>query len=113
GDIIGIEFPQNLLPVKFSSLKSKYKIIGDKKFIYRTDIINEFPRFPIFKGEKFPAAGWLYRLIDKKYDLLAVNEVFCIVEYMEDGNSKNKFTQYKRNPNAFAFYRIERMKLAT
>ena len=39
-----------------------------------------------------------------------MNEVVCIVEYMEDGSSLNMFKQYRRNPKGFAFIRIENMK---
>jgi hypothetical protein len=40
-----------------------------------------------------------------------MNEVLCIVEYLPDGSSMNMFKQYKNNPNGFAFYRKELMKL--
>jgi glycosyltransferase involved in cell wall biosynthesis len=113
GKVIGTEFPEGLKHAKFSELRTVHGVTGDKKFVYRTSVINEFPRFPYIEGEKFPAAGLLYRMIDKKYDMLTFNEFFCIVEYMPDGNSKNKLSQYKKNPNSFALYRIERMKLAT
>ena len=39
-----------------------------------------------------------------------MNEVVCIVQYMEDGSSLNMFKQYRRNPKGFAFIRIENMK---
>lgn len=110
--VIGDKFPGEIITSTFTNLKSIYKNKGDKKFIYRTSVINEFPRFPEFFNEKFPAAGYLYRLIDQKYELLLLNEPLCIVEYQRDGNSKNKFVQYKKNPNAFAYYRLERMRLS-
>jgi glycosyltransferase involved in cell wall biosynthesis len=113
GEVIGTKFPEGLKSGKFSELSWKHKVIGDKKFVYRTDVINEFPRFPMFPNEKFPAAGYLYRQIDKKYDLLFFNENFCVVEYLADGNSKNKLSQYRKSPNSFAYYRLERMRLAT
>lgn len=112
GEIMGIQFDTSPSEVKFTDLKNKYGDIGDKKFVYRTEIINQYPRFPEYETEKFPAAGLLYRKIDKAYSLLGINEVLCIVEYMEDGNSKNKIKQYIKNPNAFADYRIERMRIA-
>lgn len=113
GEVMGIKFATSPSEVKFTDLKNEFGNIGDKKFVYRTDIINQYPRFPEYENEKFPAAGLLYRKIDKNYSLLGINEVLCIVEYMEDGNSKNKIKQYVKNPNAFADYRIERMKLST
>lgn len=113
GKTIGIEFKKSPTEVKFTNLKNKYGDIGDKKFVLRTEVINEFERFPEYSNEKFPAAGLLYRKIDLKYNYLAINESLCVVEYLPDGNSKNKIKQYLNNPNAFADYRIERMKLAT
>lgn len=111
GEIVGTRFPVELDKTKFTSFY-KYKIKGDKKFIYRTDVINQYPPYPSIRGEKFPAPGYLYRLIDQDYDLLLVNKVLCIVEYLSDGISSNKFTQFKNCPHSFAFYRLERMRLA-
>lgn len=114
GQIIGTKFPENCNSAHYYELFEKHKIKGDKKYVYRTEIINEFPRYPIakFPNEKFPAQGYLYRLIGEKYPLLVVNEVFCIVEYLADGNSKNKLKSYRRNANAFAFYRLEMIRLS-
>ena len=39
-----------------------------------------------------------------------MNEVVCIVEYMEDGSSRNMLKQYINNPKGFIFYRKENMK---
>jgi len=112
GEVIGIKFDNSPMDVKFSELIKQYGVIGDKKFVYLTSVINQYPRFPEYENEKFPAAGLLYRKIDRDYDLLAINEPLCVVEYREDGNTSNKIKQYLKNPNAFADYRIERLKLA-
>src|SRR5690606_17609568 len=109
GSIVGTMFPMNLSTAKYAEFETKYNIKGDKKFVYRTDVIREFPKYPLIAKEKFPAIGYLYRLIDQKYDLCLVNTVLCVVEYLEDGISKNKITQFKKCPNSFAFYRLERM----
>lgn len=112
GQIIGEKFPRNLKSAYFHDLIDKYKITGDKKYVFRTDIVNEFPRYPVFKDEKFPAQSYLYRLISEKYRIALYNEVFCIVEYLEDGNSKNKFESYKKNACSYAFYRKEMIRLS-
>lgn len=112
GKIVGSKFPNKLKIAKFSDFDTKHKILGDKKFIYITKIIHKFPKYPSIANEKFPAPGYLYRLIDQEYDLYLVNKVLCIVEYLEDGISKNKFKQFMTSPNSFAFYRHERMRLS-
>ncbi|PIA77536.1 glycosyltransferase [Gaetbulibacter sp. 4G1] len=110
GNIIGTPFPKNLKECKYYQLKSKYNVVGDKKFVYRTEVIKKYPEYPIFKGERFVPLGYKYMLIDQDYWLLSFNEVFCNVEYMEDGSSLNIFNQYKRHPRGFAHERKQRMK---
>ncbi len=112
GNVVGTAFPENLKEIKFQDF-GKNRVQGDKKFIYRSDIISAYPPYPSINGEKFPAPGYLYRLIDVDYDLVIINEPLCVVEYMEDGLSKNKYSQFKNRPNSFMFYRQERMRLAT
>ena len=85
---------------------------GDKKMVYRTDLIREYPPYPIFEGEKYLSLGYLYELIDQDYELLILNEPLVCVEYQPDGSSLNMFRQYIRNPKGFAFIRKSSMVLA-
>lgn len=109
GDIVGTAFPEGLRKSKYYDLYKKYKIKGDKKFIYRTELIKDNP-YPLYKGEKYVGLDYKYMKLDEKYELGLMNEKVCVVEYLEDGSSKNMFRQYKNNPKGFAFYRIENMK---
>lgn len=83
---------------------------GDKKLIYRTDIIKATPPYPVFDNEKYVALAYKYHLIDEKYELKILNECVCIVDYQMDGSSTNMYRQYVRNPKGFAFWRKEQMK---
>lgn len=112
GTVVGSRFPDNLKTARFTDFAGKYNIKGDKKFVYKTEIIHKYPPYPSISGEKFPAPGYLYRLIDVDYTLFVTNKVLCVVEYLPDGISKNKFKQFMNSPNSFAFYRLERMRLA-
>ena len=85
---------------------------GDKKMVYRTEIINKYPEYPLFKGEKYVSLGYKYELIDQDYSLLTLNEVLVKVEYRPDGSSMNMFRQYIKNPQGFAFIRKSSMQLA-
>jgi glycosyltransferase involved in cell wall biosynthesis len=111
GTLVGTGFPESLKFSKFSYFASQ-KIKGDKIYVYRTDLVQKYPSYPKVKNEHFPAPAYLYRLIDVDYNLLLFNDVWSVVEYMPDGISRNKITQLKKNPNAFAYYRKERMRLA-
>ena len=112
GNLIGTPFPVDMKEGKFSDLKKKYGVVGDKKFIYRTDLCQKYPSYPRIEGEKFPAPGYLYRLIDQDYNILVFNEVWSIVEYLKDGLSFNKVKQRFQSPNSFLYYRVERVRLA-
>ena len=104
GNIIGTGFPSGM---EETTLVGYYANggSGDKKLVYRTDVINEYPPYPVFEGEKYVALGYKYRLIDQKYKLAVLNDVFCNVEYQLDGSSNSMLKQYIRNPKGFAFWR--------
>ena len=83
---------------------------GDKKLIYRTDIIKSTPPYPVFEGEKYVSLAYKYHIIDESYQLKILNECVCYVDYQFDGSSANMYRQYMRNPKGFAFWRKEQMK---
>ena len=85
---------------------------GDKKMVYRTEVIRQYPEYPLFPGERYVSLGYKYELIDQDYPLLTLNEVLVKVEYRPDGSSMNMFRQYIRNPQGFAFIRKSSMQLA-
>lgn len=85
---------------------------GDKKLVYRTEIMRQYPEYPLFEGEKYVSLGYKYQLIDQDYPLLTLNEILVKVEYREDGSSLNMYRQYVRNPKGFAFIRKTSMQLA-
>ncbi len=109
GSIIGDSFPETLRKTTLFEINNKYKIQGDKKIVYRSEVSKKYP-YPLYKDEKYVGLAYKYYKIDEDYKLLTMNEVLCIVEYMEDGSSLNMFSQYLKNPKGFAFYRIENMK---
>lgn len=118
--IIGLDadFSGNVMGTRFDHMLSETTLMkyyaqggsGDKKLVYRTDVINEVPPYPIFEGEKYVALAYKYRLIDQKYKLAVLNEILCNVEYQQDGSTKNMYEQYVNNPKGFAFWRKVCMK---
>lgn len=110
GKIIGKYFPKDLKSSTLENIYYKYNVNGDKKLVYRTEIIKKYPQFPIFQGESFVPLGSLYLQIDKDYELLCLNEIVCIVEYMQDGSTLNIFRQYLKHPKGFRYSRIIEMQ---
>ena len=85
GKMIGKGFPKGM---KETTLGGYYAAggSGDKKLVYRTDIINSVPPYPVFKGD---------------------------VEYQEDGSTRTMWKQYLKNPKGFAFLRKTAMQYPT
>lgn len=104
GALIGKGFPDGLAE---TTLTGYYAAggSGDKKLVYRTDIIRQYPPYPVFDGEKYVALAYKYRLIDQDYKLAVLDEVLCNVEYQADGSSGTMWKQYLKNPKGFAFWR--------
>lgn len=104
GNLIGKGFQEG---IKATTLVEYYASggSGDKKLVYRTDVIKKYPPYPVFEGERYVALAYKYRLIDQNYKLAVLDEVLCNVEYQADGSSGTMWKQYLMNPNGFAFWR--------
>lgn len=83
---------------------------GDKKLVYRTDIITSYPEYPIFEGERYVGLGTKYLFVDKDYEMATLNEVLVIVDYQSTGSSNTMFYQYMKYPKGFIYNRITTMK---
>ena len=107
GQIIGSKFN-----TAYTTLEDFYLNggTGDKKLVYRTAIINLYPDYPVFEGEKYVGLGTKYLFIDKEYQLATLNEVLVIVEYQETGSSNTMFAQYLKYPKGFIYNRITTMQ---
>lgn len=111
GGIIGSKFPGELVETTLYDFYARGGT-GDKKMVYRTDVIKKYPEYPIFQGEKYVSLGYKYLLIDQDYKLLTINKPLVIVEYQQDGSSMNMYRQYWNNPRGFAFIRKVDMRLS-
>lgn len=109
GRVIGTKFPDGM---EETTLMGYYETggRGDKKLVYRTDVIKQYPEYPIFPGEKYVGLAYKYMLIDRDWKLLTLNEPLVIVEYQQDGSSFSMYRQYWRNPRGFAFFRRAEME---
>ena len=111
GQMIGTKFPDGMERTTLGGFYN-HGGRGDKKLIYRTEVICNYPEYPLFKGEKYVSLAYKYELIDQDYELLVMNEPVCRVNYQPDGSTMNMYRQYVRNPQGFAFIRRQSMVLA-
>lgn len=113
GKIIGSEIPKHLEKGSLHDLYHKHNVTGDKKLVLRTDIVRKYPAYPEYTGEKLVPLGVLYLMIGKDFDFAYANEVYCIVEYQEEGSSHTIFKQYKQSPRGFAYARKVSLKITS
>jgi len=108
GKCIGTNLPNQTIETTYTDY---YEYIGggDKKLIYRTDVVKKYLPYPIFNGEKYVGLSSLFMMIDRDYKLLTLNEPLAIVEYQPDGSSLNMYRQYWNNPKGFAYFRTVEM----
>ncbi len=86
---------------------------GDKKLVYRTEIVNKYPEYPLFENEKYVGLGTKYLQIDKDFELTTLNEILVIADYQVTGSSNTMFSQYLKNPKGFSYNRIISMQLSS
>lgn len=104
GNILGKGFPEGLTETTYNDYyRNGGK--GDKKLVYRTEVITKYPPYPVFEGEKFISLGYKVGLCDDDYKLLVMDDVLCVVEYQPDGSTMNMLRQYRNNPKGWALMR--------
>ncbi|MFY7739049.1 MAG: glycosyltransferase family 2 protein [Flavobacterium sp.] len=107
GAILGSKFT-----TEFTTLEDFYINggTGDKKLVYRTEVITKYPEYPIFEGERYVGLGTKYLFVDKDYEMVTLNEVLVIVDYQPTGSSNTMFYQYMKYPKGFIYNRITTMR---
>lgn len=111
GSIIGTDFPADMISTTLQGFYAGGGS-GDKKIVYRTDVVTRNPEYPLFEGERYVGLAYKYMLIDQDMELLTVNKPLVTVEYQADGSSVNMYRQYWRNPKGFSFFRRTEMVCA-
>lgn len=108
---INSPFPQFVSECTFTEFRDKYKVKGDTKLIYRSDLTKLFP-YPEFEGEKFYPASYKFRMLDQQYKMLILSEPVCVVDYTEDSMTYDKFAQYRSCCHGFSHYRDEMIRIS-
>lgn len=108
GKVVGTDFPESIRETTLQEFYAKGGR-GDKKLVYRTSVIKQYPEYPLFSGEKYVGLAYKYMLIDMDYKLLTLNKALVTVDYQQDGSSYNMYRQYWNNPKGFSFFRKTEM----
>ena len=86
-EVIGTKFPEEGI-YNDIDMRCRKHVKGDKAEVWRTDILRQFS-FPVFQGEKFQGENYIWWQISFKYNLLYVNKIIYITEYLDGGLTKS------------------------
>lgn len=100
--VIGDMHPQDHAIDNFINLRYNRGIGGDKAEVWRTECLRDF-QFPEYPGERFisESVAWIY--LAKRWDMLEVNKIIYITEYLEGGLSKTGRRLRFQCPNLMAY----------
>ncbi len=101
-EVIGDKHPQDHAVDNFINLRYNRGIGGDKAEVWRTESLCDF-QFPEYPGERFisESVAWIH--LAKKQDVLMVNKIIYITEYLEDGLSMTGRRLRFQCPNLMAY----------
>lgn len=109
---IGGYFPNDLTKVFYLDLYTHNIHNGDKKLIFRTDLMRQVSPLQGFDDEKNLNPVYLHLMICDDYPSLILNDNLCFVDYQDtDSMSKAIFYQFRNSPKSFAKGRLIEMGL--
>ena len=97
GKVIGQPFPQNYKVDNFIRLRFNLGITGDKAEVWVTSSLQRF-RFPVFPGERFMGESYLWIKVARRQDMLHVNKIIYLCEYLADGLTRSGRKMRLKNP---------------
>ncbi len=109
GGMVGTYFPAGVEVAHKNWLFEKQGVKGDIKYVFRTQIARAFPEYPVFDDEKYVSMAYKNQFIDAKFPWLLINRVLYLVEYLEDGASRNMYRLYRDNPKGWDIARRSSM----
>ncbi|PGT76796.1 glycosyltransferase family A protein [Priestia megaterium] len=111
GKPTGTRMPSGINQCKMFDLYQKYGFKGDAIIILRTEVLRK-NLFPVFDGEKFVTEAVVYDKIDQEYEVLLVDRLLYICDYLEDGYSRNILKVHRASPKGYMFFLSERINYA-
>lgn len=95
-------FPKDNTKTNFCQLSDLYCIKGETVILLRTKYIQQF-QYPEFPNEKFISEEILYNLYDRYYSVITMSNKLCIMEYLEDGLTRNLIKNWGESPTATVY----------
>ncbi len=110
GSIMANEMPKNISESTLSDLYNVHGKKGETALIFKAEHLKN-NLFPIFKNEKFLSEEVVYNKIDEIAPLILINKVIYIMEYLEDGMTKNYIKLWKSCPEGVLYLLTSRYNI--
>lgn len=94
GEVIGCGLGMDVIDSDSVEIRHKYKVDGDLKEVFRTDVLREFP-FPEIDGETFCPEQLVWFRIAQKYQMRFFNDGIYVAEY-QDGGLTDRIVKVRR-----------------
>jgi glycosyltransferase involved in cell wall biosynthesis len=104
GRVIGTSYPFDVIDCTLIEIRTKYRMKGDKKEVFRTGIVKEYP-YPRFEGEIWMPPSVVWYRIGEKYLTRFVNDVLVIKDYQREGISARGIGNIRRTISNAKGYR--------
>lgn len=105
GTLIGDAFLKENWQIPFSDYYLKYNLKGDKSVAFKTAIMKEYP-FPEKEGIKLVFEAVVWHEMAKKYDVLCLNNVIQLKEYLDNGLTDSSYKLWYAQSMAFSFFQL-------
>ncbi|BAN26932.1 glycosyltransferase family 2 protein [Caballeronia insecticola] len=97
-DTLGQRFPVDGEIASYIEMRFNRGVKGDKAEIYRSDLLRKHP-FPEFDGERFLAEDAVWVPIGLEYQMVHVNEIVYVGNYLEAGLTLGGKSYMAKCPN--------------
>ena len=84
GNIIGSGLPKEYIDCHAWEISTVYKVTGDLKEVFRTEVLRQFP-FPEIKGERFCPEVLVWVRMARHYKMRFLNRIIYIADYQPNG----------------------------
>ena len=107
----GVQIPKDLKITTQSNLRYNLKIAPEYAQIYKTSVIKDY-LYPEIPGENYFPLSYMADKLDQKYKLLVIQEAIMIIEYQEDGITKNNTKHVVNNPIGQTIFRHQQIRMS-
>ncbi len=103
GDLHGTAFPENVFDSDYLTSRRVYGITGEKRHSLRMDILRRYP-YPVVPGERHVRPDYTWKQIAHHYRFRHINRVLQVVDFRDDGLTRNSRLRRLRNTEGLYLY---------